>query len=200
MTPIPQEKPCTYADLLEWEEDVRAEIIHGEIRMLSAPLRIHQKVLRKLFLKIGNYLEGKTCEIYSAPFDVRLFQEEDDTPYDVDTVVEPDISVICDPSKLDDTGCKPDHRNPLPHHPPPRPLNEIQPLPAGRCARVLDCRPRRPGGAGAYPGRRAVPLPRGLQRHGNRARRRIRGLLHRAAAHLLRNIKNRGQNELPPIC
>lgn len=106
MTPIPQEKPCTYADLLEWEEDVRAEIIHGEIRMLSAPLRIHQKVLRKLFLKIGNYLEGKTCEIYSAPFDVRLFQEEDDTPCDVDTVVEPDISVICDPSKLDDTGCK----------------------------------------------------------------------------------------------
>jgi len=106
MTPLPQEKKSTYADLLNWEEGERYELIDGEPRMLSAPLRVHQRIFRKLFLQIGNYLEGKTCEVYSAPFDVRLFEQEGDTPYDVDTVVEPDIVVVCDPSKLDEAGCK----------------------------------------------------------------------------------------------
>ena len=50
--------------------------------------------------------KGKKCEVYSAPFAVRLFEEKDDRPENVDTLVEPDISVICDPSKLDDIGCK----------------------------------------------------------------------------------------------
>ncbi len=106
MTPLAQEKKVTYADLLEWDDDVRYELIDGEVRMLSSPAWGHQRIFRKLFLKIGNFLEGKTCEVYSAPFDVRLFEQEGDTPYDIDTVVQPDIFVVCDPNKLDDAGVK----------------------------------------------------------------------------------------------
>ena len=51
-------------------------------------------------------MKGKPCKVYAAPFAVRLFEREGDTPEDVDTMVEPDISVICDRSKLDEHGCK----------------------------------------------------------------------------------------------
>jgi Protein of unknown function (DUF820). len=52
-----------------------------------------------------NYLKGKTCEVYGAPFDVRFLGigERDE---DIYIVLQPDLSVICDPSKLDDRGCK----------------------------------------------------------------------------------------------
>jgi Uma2 family endonuclease len=92
----------TYADFLEWDESTRAEIMDGEIVMMSPPLRIHQKISGKLFLMIGNFLEGKPCEVYAAPFAVRLNPEEDNSD---DTVLEPDIIVVCDPAKLDDRGC-----------------------------------------------------------------------------------------------
>lgn len=103
---LPVEKQYSYADLLSWGEDVRAEIIYGDLYMMSAPLRIHQDVLRELLLQIGNFLSDKPCRVYPAPFDVRLFEREDDTSNRVDTVVQPDISVICDKNKLDNQGCK----------------------------------------------------------------------------------------------
>lgn len=102
----PIKKYYTYEDILSWNEDVRAEIIDGELYMMAEPSRIHQYILRQLILRIGNFLEGKTCEIYPAPFGVRLFENDEDTPNKVDTVVEPDISVVCDKKKLDDRGCK----------------------------------------------------------------------------------------------
>ena len=68
--------------------------------------RKKNSILFELNRQIGNYLQGKKCEVYPAPFAVRLFEEKDDRPENVDTLVEPDISVICDPSKLDDIGCK----------------------------------------------------------------------------------------------
>ena len=101
-----QEKRYTYADVLTWDENERIELIYGEPFMMSPPTRKHQKIAGKLYLQIGNYLTGKKCEVYPAPFGVRLFEGEGDQPYNVDTLVEPDITVVCDPDKLDDAGCK----------------------------------------------------------------------------------------------
>lgn len=105
---LPAEKErYTFADALAWDDGERAELIDGEIYLMApAPSRPHQKVSGEIFRQLANYLEGKKCEAYSAPFDVRLFEQDGDAPEDVDTVVEPDISVVCDPSKLDDIGCK----------------------------------------------------------------------------------------------
>ncbi|MDR1618206.1 MAG: Uma2 family endonuclease, partial [Treponema sp.] len=101
--PLVKEQPYyTYADFLDWDEGERCEIIDGEAYMMSAPSRIHQRISMALSAMLYNYLEGKTCEVYPAPFAVRLFPAEDLSD---DTVVEPDISVVCDPSKLDDRGC-----------------------------------------------------------------------------------------------
>lgn len=96
----------TFADVLTWDESDRIEIINGEAFMMAPPSRIHQKIVSELNRQLGNYLKEKKCEVYPAPFGVRLFEEDGDCPEDVDTMVEPDISVVCDPGKLDDHGCK----------------------------------------------------------------------------------------------
>ena len=57
-------------------------------------------------MQIGNFLQDKKCQVYHAPFGVRLFEQDGDTPSQVDTLVEPDLTVVCDPDKLDDAGCK----------------------------------------------------------------------------------------------
>ena len=104
---IPAEKKrYTFADVLAWDENDRIEIINGEAFMMAPPSRAHQKISGEIFRQIANYLEGKKCEVYHAPFGVRLFEEDGDYPEDVYTMVEPDISVVCDPDKLDDSGCK----------------------------------------------------------------------------------------------
>ena len=104
---IPAEKPrYTFADLLAWDEDERIEIIDGEAFITATPLRVHHEIIRELLLQIGNYLQGKRCRVYPAPFGVRLFEQDGDRPEDVDTMVEPDITVVCDPEKLDQYGCK----------------------------------------------------------------------------------------------
>ncbi|MDR2607277.1 MAG: Uma2 family endonuclease [Treponema sp.] len=101
--PLPKEQDrYTYADFLEWDEGERYEIIDGEAYMMSAPARIHQEICMALSAALYNYLAGKTSEVYAAPFAVRLFPTVDQSD---DTVVEPDIAVVCDPSKLDDRGC-----------------------------------------------------------------------------------------------
>jgi Uma2 family endonuclease len=101
--PLTQEKQSyTYADYLEWDENVRAEIINGKIYMMSPPLTMHQRISMRLSTQIANFLKGKPCEVFAAPFGVRLFPKEDKTD---DTVVEPDIAVVCDSSKLDERGC-----------------------------------------------------------------------------------------------
>jgi Uma2 family endonuclease len=102
--PLAKEQPrYTYADYLEWDEDERYEIVDGEAYMMTAPSRIHQEICIALSAAIYDYLKGKPCKVYAAPFSVRLFPAEDGTD---DTVVEPDITVVCDPAKLDDRGCK----------------------------------------------------------------------------------------------
>ena len=101
-----EQRRYTFADMLALPDDERAEIIGGEVFLMAPPSRIHQKISFEIGRQIGNYLEGKKCEVYPAPFGVRLFEKDGDSPDDVDTLVEPDISVICDKSKLDDHGCK----------------------------------------------------------------------------------------------
>jgi Uma2 family endonuclease len=92
----------TYADYLEWDEDFRAEIIGGKVYMMSPPLTVHQWVSGELFFQIKSFLKGKPCKVFAAPFGVRLFPKEDHSD---NTVVEPDIVVICDSSKVDERGC-----------------------------------------------------------------------------------------------
>ena len=104
--PLPQENRYTLADALAWDEQDRIELIYGDPVMMAPPTRAHQKAVMELSAQLHAYLKGKKCEVYAAPFAVRLFEENGDLPERVDTLVEPDISVICDPSKLDDIGCK----------------------------------------------------------------------------------------------
>ena len=97
----------TYADYLAQDENSeRMEIINGEVYMMSSPTPTHQSVSGEIFRQIANFLEGKSCKVFSAPFDVRLFEKDGDKPENVDTVVQPDILVVCDKSKLDKHGCK----------------------------------------------------------------------------------------------
>ncbi|MDE6589462.1 MAG: Uma2 family endonuclease [Oscillospiraceae bacterium] len=105
---LPAEKErYTFADVLAWDDGERAELIDGEaVMMAPPPAREHQKISGELFAQLHACLKGKRCEVYAAPFAVRLFERDGDRPEDVDTMVEPDITVVCDPSKLDKHGCK----------------------------------------------------------------------------------------------
>lgn len=96
----------TYADYLTWDENERIELLDGSPVMMAPPSRMHQKISMEISRQLANYLEGKKCEVYAAPFAVRLFETEEDTPENVKTVFEPDITVVCDKNKLDGHGCK----------------------------------------------------------------------------------------------
>ncbi|MCI8741908.1 MAG: Uma2 family endonuclease [Lachnospiraceae bacterium] len=91
----------TEEDYYNLPENVRAELIDGQLYYMSAPSRIHQEILNFMNTEINIYLRSKKgpCKVYPAPFAVKLFSEDDKN------VVEPDISVICDPNKLTDRGC-----------------------------------------------------------------------------------------------
>ena len=94
----------TYADYLKWQFEERIELIKGKIYKMSAPNRMHQKLSGFLFVNLYNYLNTKNCEVYSAPFDVRLPRKSKDDK-DIITVVQPDICVICNTQILDFKGC-----------------------------------------------------------------------------------------------
>lgn len=95
----------TYFDYLTWIGEERFELIEGEPYAMSpAPSRIHQEIVGELFLSIANYLKGKSCKVYVAPFDVVLVSENENKDSSKN-VVQPDITVICDKSKLEDSGC-----------------------------------------------------------------------------------------------
>ena len=96
----------SYADYLTWEIDEMVELIKGKVfrSAAAAPRRKHQEVAGLLHSRFLVHLEGKQCKVYIAPFDVRLpiksIRNED-----IYTVVQPDICVVCDRSKLDEAGC-----------------------------------------------------------------------------------------------
>ena len=95
----------TYADYLQWKIEERIELFKGRILKLSAPNRFHQQVSGALYFAIRLFLKNKKCKVYSAPFDVRLPVQNKKKDNEVTTVVQPDICVICDETKLDDRGC-----------------------------------------------------------------------------------------------
>jgi Uma2 family endonuclease len=104
--PLRDSNRHTYGDYRKWPEDQRYELIDGAAyAMAPAPSRRHQRLLGELFRAISDALQNSPCEVNIAPFDVRLPNagEADDA---IDTVVQPDISVVCDPAKLDDKGCR----------------------------------------------------------------------------------------------
>lgn len=98
--PMPQKKTNTIYDIYALPDGKRAELIDGQIYMMAPPVRIHQKLVSELVQKIGGYIKSKggSCDLYPAPFGVFLCEDES-------TYIEPDISVICDKSKLTDEGC-----------------------------------------------------------------------------------------------
>ena len=98
--PLPKENTYTSKDYWNLPDDKRAELINGQLYALAAPSFLHQKLSLSLSREIADYIDHNngTCEVVPAPFAVNL--DADDKIY-----VEPDISVICDKSKIDDRGC-----------------------------------------------------------------------------------------------
>jgi len=96
----------TYADYLTWKFDEFVELIKGKLmRPMASPSRLHQVYAGNFFGEIRQYLKGKPCQVYVAPFDVRLTTAGANGDQQIMTVVQPDICVICDRAKLDDRGC-----------------------------------------------------------------------------------------------
>ena len=98
---LPGELTYTTDDIYKLPEGEHAELIDGQLYMMGAPSRIHQKLVSEFTQKIGQYIKSHngSCEIYPAPFAV--FIKDDDKNY-----AEPDISVICDKTKLSERGCE----------------------------------------------------------------------------------------------
>jgi Uma2 family endonuclease len=99
----------TYEDYLNTPEDARLELIDGvfyelypedPITGMAAPVRAHQELVGELYFRIRSYIgeKGGSCKVYPAPFGVKLNENDKST-------VEPDITVVCDPSKLNEYGC-----------------------------------------------------------------------------------------------
>ncbi|MDR0475783.1 MAG: Uma2 family endonuclease, partial [Treponema sp.] len=95
----------TYADYTAWElkPGERYEMIYGDAYAMSAPTSTHQEMLTELLKQFAVFLTGKQCKVYPAPYDVRLFYEDDESE---DTVVQPDITLVCDKEKRGPEGCR----------------------------------------------------------------------------------------------
>lgn len=98
--PLPQTRLYTIDDIYALPDGERAELMDGKLYMMAPPSRIHQKISGGIFTEIYHYIRKNNgnCEIYAAPFAV--FLTNDNINY-----LEPDLSIICDPSKLDEKGC-----------------------------------------------------------------------------------------------
>ncbi|WP_156801931.1 Uma2 family endonuclease [Desulfurispora thermophila] len=105
LLPTPVLKRYSYADYLTWSDDQRWELIDGiPYNMTPAPSTLHQRVSARLLVAFATYLQGKPCEVFAAPFDVRLAESADDAQ--TFNVVQPDLVIICDSRKIDERGCQ----------------------------------------------------------------------------------------------
>lgn len=96
----------TYADYLGWPEDVRYELIDGVAYLMApTPDLAHQEVAGEIYFQLRNALEGSPCRALIAPVDVRL-PRANETDERIDTVVQPDVLVVCDAAKLDRRGVR----------------------------------------------------------------------------------------------
>jgi Uma2 family endonuclease len=99
-------KTYTYADYLTWKFDEFVELIKGRVmRPMAGPSRLHQVYVGNIFGEVRQFLKKSACQVYIAPFDVRLTTAGANGDQQIQTVVQPDICVVCDPAKLDDRGC-----------------------------------------------------------------------------------------------
>ncbi|MCS6967293.1 MAG: Uma2 family endonuclease [Cytophagales bacterium] len=100
-------KQYTYADYLTWKFVERVELLKGFIRQMSAPSVRHQRISVRLSGMLSSFFRKTPCEVFHAPFDVRLYDRQKSYLSDeqIYTVVQPDLCVICDASKLDERGC-----------------------------------------------------------------------------------------------
>jgi Uma2 family endonuclease len=104
--PEPDHRQYTYADYLTWPDDVRYELIDGVAYLMSpAPTLDHQDVVGEVYRQLANALEGQPCRVYVSPVDVRVPRADEDDA-DIDTVVQPDVLVICDRAKTDRRGVR----------------------------------------------------------------------------------------------
>ena len=102
---LPAEKThFTYSDYLEWDGPERFELIEGVPYLMASPSDVHQEIVVELSRQLANFLFGKKCRLFTAPFDVRLFERNGESPDDVDTIVQPDLLVVCDSTKIDRKG------------------------------------------------------------------------------------------------
>src|SRR4051812_13472749 len=95
----------TYADYLKFKFEERLELFKGRIMKMAAPNTRHQSILLKLSYTVYNHLKDKTCSVFIAPFDVRLPVQNRKKDNEITTVVQPDLCVVCDASKIDERGC-----------------------------------------------------------------------------------------------
>ena len=101
------DKKYTYADYVKWTFDEAVELIKGRIFKMAAPLSNHQVSSTNFTYLFKRQLKGSSCQVYAAPFDVRLPKPltHRKSDKDIETVVQPDICVVCDLSKIDRRGC-----------------------------------------------------------------------------------------------
>lgn len=103
---LSKDKRYTYADYLQWPDDARYELIDGEAFLMApAPLVEHQEVAGEVYRQLANQLDGQSCRPYIAPVDVRL-PRTDEADAAIDTVVQPDVLVVCHSAKIDRRGVR----------------------------------------------------------------------------------------------
>lgn len=98
----------SYADYLTWQFDEAVELIKGKVMLMSpAPNVKHQSISMNLSRFLSTFLRLKSCQVFAAPFDVRLYDSNKSVlaNQDIQSVVQPDLCVICDPDLLDNQGC-----------------------------------------------------------------------------------------------
>jgi Uma2 family endonuclease len=95
----------TYGDLRRRSDDIRWELIEGEAHAMAGPSWQHQTVSTNLLIQLATHFRERGCRVFAAPFDIRL-PEGDEHDDAIRTVVQPDLSVVCDASKLDSRGCR----------------------------------------------------------------------------------------------
>ncbi|MBU1822010.1 MAG: Uma2 family endonuclease [Bacteroidetes bacterium] len=98
----------SYADYLKWQFRERVELLRGKVlKMTPAPSVRHQKVASNLHFHFRSAFQRETCQVFFAPFDVRLYNRRKSrkASKEIFTVVQPDLCVICDESRLDEQGC-----------------------------------------------------------------------------------------------
>ncbi|TXL15615.1 restriction endonuclease, partial [Methylococcaceae bacterium HT4] len=108
LSQLDSEATYSYADYLTWQLDKAVELIRGKVMLMSpAPNVKHQSIVTNLGGVLYQFFYKKPCKLFYAPFDVRLYDQHKSIKADQDiyTVVQPDLSVICDPEKLTEQGC-----------------------------------------------------------------------------------------------